>query len=146
MGLIVAVAVALAAVDVKVEYDEAFDFPSARTWAWHPEGAGKVITMTSKYDNAGEIQKRLEPTILASIEQELTKRGLTQATAGDPDFYASSYLLLRVGTTSQQMGQFINPAWGLPPIRGATQSGHTYEEGSLAIDLSHVPKPKHELP
>jgi len=38
------------------------------------------------------------------------------------------------------MGQFINPAWGLPPIRGATQSGHTYEEGSLAIDLSHVPQ------
>jgi len=134
----VGAAVALAAVEVKVEYDESFDFPSARTWAWHPEGAGKVITMTSKYDNAEEIQARLEPTILASIEQELGKRGLTQVRTGEPDFYVSYYLLLRIGASSQQMGQFINPAWGLPPIRGATQSGRTYEEGSLAIDLSNA--------
>jgi len=137
LGL-VAAAVARAAVDVKVEFDQTFDFPSARTWAWHPEGAGKVITMTSKYDNAEEIQQRLEPTILASIEQELTNRGLTQVTTGEPDFYVSYYLLLRIGAASQQMGQFINPAWGLPPIRGATQAGRTYEEGSLAIDLSNA--------
>jgi len=134
----VAVAVALAAVDVKVEHDESFDFASAHTWAWHPEGAGKVITMTSKYDNAEEIQQRLEPTILAAIEAELLKRGLTHADSGEPDFYVSYYLLLRIGASSQQMGQFINPAWGLPPIRGATQSGRTYEEGSLAIDLSNA--------
>jgi len=135
---LVAVAVALAAVDVKVEHDESFDFASAHTWAWHPEGAGKVITMTSKYDNAEEIQQRLEPTILAAIEAELLKRGLTHADSGEPDFYVSYYLLLRIGASSQQMGQFINPAWGLPPIRGATQSGRTYEEGSLAIDLSNA--------
>jgi len=134
LGL-VAAAVALAAVDVKVQFDETYDFSTAHTWAWHPDSAGKVITMTSKYDNAEEIQKRLEPTVLASIEQGLTSRGLTQTT-GEPDFYVSYYLLLRVGASSQQMGQFINPAWGLPPIRGATQSGRVYEEGSLAIDLS----------
>jgi len=132
---LVAVAVALAAVDVKVEHDESFDFASAHTWAWHPEGAGKVITMTSKYDNAEEIQQRLEPTILAAIEAELLKRGLTHADSGEPDFYVSYYLLLRIGASSQQMGQFINPALGAAahPWRDAEWAD---VRGGLARDRS----------
>ena len=38
--------VLLAKVKVQVESDKTFDFKTARTWAWNPEGSGQVVGKT----------------------------------------------------------------------------------------------------
>jgi len=42
-AMALAIHVGLEGVDVNIEHDKAFDFKSARTWAWNPKGAGDVI-------------------------------------------------------------------------------------------------------
>jgi hypothetical protein len=67
----------------------------------------------------------------------MSRRGL-QLTADGPDIVVKYYLLLSVGSSAQELGQFL-PAttmWGVPPFAPATQSLEIMNQGSLVLDLS----------
>lgn len=127
-----------AKVKIDVMHDPDFDFRPVRTFAWHPDGAGEVKVLIKNSGDPVKLRERFEPVVKPAVEQELTKKGLTLAQGGTPDVYASYYILITAGDSSQAMGQFISPTmeWGVPPFAGATQSLKIYEQGSLILDLS----------
>jgi hypothetical protein len=129
----------LAAVKVRTEFNKTFDFSKSRTWAWNDLGAGEVKMARTADDDPEVVRKRAEPVIRQSVEAELPNRGLQQAGTGvAPDLEVKYYVLITVGTQSQQVGQFL-PAvslWGIPPFSGPTQSYQIIEQGSLVFDIS----------
>jgi hypothetical protein len=132
-----AVHTGLARVDVKVEFDKAFDFKAVRTWGWDPAGPGQVKMARTLEDDPDAMKRRAEPVIVSAVETEMPGRGL-QKGASDPQLVLTYYLLLSTSLTAQTMGQFL-PAtteWGLPPFAAATQSLKMMNRGSLVLDLS----------
>jgi Domain of unknown function (DUF4136) len=143
VGLVGAAALALtvhtaqARVDVKVEFDKAFNFKAVRTWGWNPAGPGEIKMARSQEDDPDAMKKKAEPPIVDAVATEMTRRGLQQA-ASAPDLTVTYYLLLTNSLSAQTMGQFLpaTVAWGLPPFAQATQSLEMMNRGSLVLDLS----------
>jgi len=127
----------LEAVDVRVEFDKAFNFKSVRTWAWNPESAGDVVMARTQEDDAAAMKRRAEPIILDAVAKDMVRSGLTQASA-EPDLTMAYYLVLTTNMTTQTMGQFLpgTTAWAFPPFAQATQSMKMMNQGSLLLVLS----------
>jgi hypothetical protein len=128
---------ALARIDVKIDFDKAFNFKAVRTWGWSAAGAGQVLMARTQTDNVEAMKKFAEPTIVDAVTIEMSRRGLTHAPEG-ADLNVTYYLLLSNSLSAQTMGQFV-PAtmeWGLPPFAQATQSLKFMNSGSLVLDLS----------
>ena len=125
------------AVDVRVEFDKAFDFKSVKTWAWNPTRPGEIKMARTADDDPEAVRKRAEPIILEAMASEMGKRGLQQS-ADQPQLIVTYYLLLTTSASSQTMGDFLpaTTAWGLPPFAPATQSLQVMNRGSLVVDLS----------
>jgi Domain of unknown function (DUF4136) len=142
-ALLVAVGITFAmhvlhAVDVRVEFDKAFDFKSVRTWTWHPGGPGDVKMARTQQDDPEAMRQRAEPVIVDAVTSELARIGLRPAGEETPDLSVKYYLLLTVGSSAQALGQFL-PAttmWGVPPFAPATQSLEVMNRGSLVLDLA----------
>ncbi|HZL94646.1 MAG TPA: DUF4136 domain-containing protein [Vicinamibacterales bacterium] len=132
-----AIHVGLEGVDVNIEHDKAFDFKSARTWAWSPKGAGDVIIARTKDDDPAAVKRKAEPLILDAVAGEMMRRGL-QPAASQPDLTLTYYLLLTNNMTTQSLGQFLpaTTAWGYTLVAPATQSIKMMNEGALVLDLS----------
>jgi uncharacterized protein DUF4136 len=128
---------AVSAVDVKVEFDKAFDFKSVRTWSWDAAGPGHVKMARTPEDDPEAMRKRVEPVIVESVTGEMGRRGL-QASSSAPDVRVTYYLLLTTTASAQTMGQFLpaTTGWGLPPFAPATQSLEIMNQGSLVLDIS----------
>ena len=128
-----------AAVKVRTQFTQSFDFAKAKTWSWHQGGPGEVKMARTADDDPEVVRQRAEPVILEAVAAELPQRGLAAAAQGAaPDVEIKYYVLITVGTQSQQVGQFLPAvaAWGLPPFSGATQSYKVIEQGSLVFDIS----------
>ena len=136
-AMALAVHVGLEGVDVNIEHDKAFDFKSARTWAWNPKGAGDVIVARTKDDDPAAVKQKAEPLILDAVATEMKGRGLQQATS-QPDLMVTYYLLLSNNMTAQTIGQFLpaTTAWGYMLVAPATQSIKMMNQGALVLDLS----------
>ena len=70
---------ALARVDVKIDFDEKFDFAPVKTWAWSPAGYGDVKMARTQTDNPDAARQMAEPIIVDAVAAELGKRGLRSA-------------------------------------------------------------------
>ncbi len=141
-GFSLSIAVVHAGVKVKVEFDKEYDFGKARTFGWHPDGAGEVKLLMREGGDPEQIRARWEPTIKDAVEQELTKRGLAPATGGVPDLYLNYYFLSGPNSEAQTRGQFIGavPPWGVPDFEMTTTSLKIFEQGTLILDLIDGPK------
>jgi hypothetical protein len=137
LAMALAIHVGLEGVDVNIEHDKAFDFKSARSWAWSPKGAGDVIIARTKDDDPAAVKRKAEPLIKDAVAGELKRRGL-QPAASQPDLTVTYYLLLSNNMTSQTIGQFLpaTTAWGYMLVAPATQSIKMMNQGALVIDLS----------
>ncbi|MGH9148478.1 MAG: DUF4136 domain-containing protein, partial [Vicinamibacterales bacterium] len=126
-----------AGVDVRSEFEKKFDFATVRTWAWNPRGAGEVKMARTPDDDPEAVRKRAEPIIRESVAAELGRHKLQLADT-NPDLTLTYYLLLTIGSSAQNLGQFLPPvaAWGLPPFTPQTQSLTVAEQGSLVLDFS----------
>jgi hypothetical protein len=140
--LALAVAVVQAGVKVRAEFDKEYDFSKARTFGWHPDGAGEVKLLMREGGDPEQIRTRWEPTIKDAVEQEMTKRGLAPATTGTPDLIMHYYFLSGPNSESQFRGQFVGavPPWGLPDFEMTTTSFKIFEQGTLVLDLIDGPK------
>jgi hypothetical protein len=128
-----------AAVKVRTQFNKAFDFSKARTWAWNDTGAGEVKMARTADDDPEVVRQRAEPVIKEAVAAELPGRGVKPVAPGQaPDIEVTYYVLITVGTQTQQIGQFLPAvaAWGIPPFTGATQSYKVIEQGSLVLDIS----------
>jgi hypothetical protein len=140
--LALGVAVVRAGTKVKVEYDKTYDFSKARTFGWHPDGAGEVKLLMREGGDPEQIRARWEPTIKDAVEKELTRRGLVPATSGVPDLYLNYYFLSGPNSEAQTRGQFIGavPPWGVPDFAMTTSSLKIFEQGTLILDIIDGPK------
>jgi hypothetical protein len=128
-----------AAVKVKTQFTNSFDFSKARTWSWHDGAPGEVKMARTADDDPEVVRKRAEPVIMEAVAAALPKRGLSPAAAGTAaDLQIKYYVLITIGTDAQVIGQFLPAvtAWGLPPFAAATQSYTVIEQGSLVLDIS----------
>jgi hypothetical protein len=124
------------AVDVKVEFDKAFNFKAVRTWSWNPDGPGLVKMARTPTDDPEAVRKQAEPVIVTAVEAELNRRGLTRTTEA-PDVFVTFYLLLTLGSSAQTVGQFLGPLqWGVPPYAASTQALEVMNHGSLVLDFA----------
>jgi hypothetical protein len=141
-ALVLAVAVVQAGVKVRAEFDKEYDFSKARTFGWHPDGAGEVKLLMREGGDPEQIRARWEPTIKDAVEKELAKRGLVQATSGVPDLYLNYYFLSGPNSEAQTRGQFIGavPPWGVPDFEMTTTSLKIFEQGTLILDIIDGPK------
>jgi hypothetical protein len=141
--LVVALATLVhAGMKVKAEFDKEYDFSKARTFGWHPDGAGEVKLLMREGGDPEQIRARWEPTIKDAVQQEMTKRGLTPATSGVPDLYLNYYFLSGPNSEAQTRGQFIGaiPPWGVPDFEMTTTSLKIFEQGTLILDIIDGPK------
>src|SRR5262245_62093394 len=67
IALVCATRIVIEAVDVKVEYDKAYDFKNVRTWGWNPEGPGQVKMARTKDDDPEAMRKFTEPIIVETV-------------------------------------------------------------------------------
>lgn len=135
-GFMLAVRPGVAGVSVRMDFDKTFDFTKVKTWGWSV-GVGDVVAGRTKQDDPEEIRKRAEPVIMSEVNAQMPARGLKAATDA-PDLTLRYYLLLTVGDSSQEMGQFVPDvvAWGLPLFAPATTSLKVIQKGSLVFDFS----------
>ena len=127
-----------ARVKVETAHDPAADFTPLRVWAWPADGPGQVKMALTKDDDPEPTRKRFEPTVMASVEEALGKKGFRKAGAGEsPDFLVAYFALISVSTSGQTLGQFLpgSVAWGLPPFEAVATSLKIYEQGSLVLDV-----------
>ena len=133
------VAVGSGAVKVHTQFDKTFDFSKVRSWAWNDKGAGQVLMARTADDNSEAVKQIVEPVIKEAVAAELPGRGVQPAATGAvADAEVTYYLMVTVGTQTQQMGQFLPavPEWGLPPLAGPAQTYKIVQEGSLVLDVS----------
>jgi hypothetical protein len=140
--LAAAVAVVQAGMKVKVDYDKEYDFTKAKTYGWHPDGAGEVKLLERTGDDPEAIRTKWEPTIKDAVEQELGRVGLVPATSGTPDLMLHYYFLAGPSSESQYRGQFVGaiPPWGVPDFEMTTSSLKIFEQGTLILDIIDGPK------
>jgi len=141
VALVLPAALAIAAgVKVRVEHDKTFDFTAIKTFAWHLDGPGEVKMLMSgtAARDPGDVQVKVEPTILQAVEDSLKKHGVAKVEPGEGELRAHYYLLVGAGQSMQQMGQFLpgTTAWGVPPFSQSTTAHEVYMQGSLIVDLS----------
>lgn len=130
-------AIVLAKIKVQVDFDQAFDFGTLRTWTWHPDGPGNARMLMTKDDDSAAFKKQLEPRLLPLVEAELAGRGFAKAASGEPDFYMTYYTLVTAGTSDQYMGQFLpGTVWGVPFVPPATSSLSVFPHGALILDVT----------
>jgi len=125
-----------AKIKVRAEPDPTFDFSGLKTWAWDAE-AGKVYMKRYATDTeAGPLQAQIEPSIRKYVAEAMEKKGLPLASNTAPDVQLHYYVLVTVGVSGQDLGQFL-PAvayWGLPPFPAAATSVNVVTSGSLVLD------------
>ncbi len=134
----VSVTVGMAKTKVKAQKDPNFDFSKLKTWAWNPSGPGDVKVWVTAESKSEPVKRTYEPTIIQSVESELAKLGFAKATGPQSDFKVTYYVLVTVGSSSQEMGQFL-PAvaqWGVPPFAPQTTSLEIYPTGSFVLDVA----------
>ena len=136
IGVVIAINVA-AAVDVTVDVDKTFDFEATRTWGWNPDGPGAVRMARTQGDDPDAAQRQAEPIIVATVTNEMERRGW-QLAAATPELTVTYFLLLTNDVSGQTAGQFVpaTPEWGLPPFTRGTQSIKVMNRGSLVLDVS----------
>jgi hypothetical protein len=135
-GVILAVHSGAAAVKVKVDFEKTFDFTAMTTWAWS-DGVGDIMLARTPQDDPDELRTRAQPVIMATVADEMAKRSLKMVNAS-PDLSLRYYMLLTIGDSNQQMGQFVPSVvnWGLPMFAPATTSYQIIQKGALVLDMS----------
>ena len=117
------------------DFDETVDFVKLKTWGWHPSGRGEVKLAISSTSDPAPLKAKADPVIVAALEKELPRRGLTKVD-GAADVLVVYRLLGTVSSSSQDMGQFLGwNEWGIPPFTGSTQSLRVFPVGTLLVDL-----------
>lgn len=132
------VAVPLIAAKTSVQRDPAFDFSTLTTWAWNPVDPGQVKMVTTADAKAEPVERKYEPVLLAAVEERLAARGYTRVPADAASFTVTYHILITIGMSAQEMGQFLptNATWGLQLFTPQTQSVEIYPQGTLALDMA----------
>lgn len=133
--VLLVVVVEAAKIKVKAEPDPTFDFATIRTWAWDAD-AGTIIMARTASDDPAKLKARVDPLIRKFVSSAMTKRGLHEATGGEPNVMLHYYVLVTVSQTGQYMGQFLPSVayWGLPPFTAQSTSIDVATQGSLVLD------------
>ena len=127
---------------IYVDFDQSVDFASFQTFAW------KAPTEASLEQESPLMHGRIE----SAIESALTSGGLTKETQ-DPDLYVTYHTSSREDVTfsTSHMGYDYGPGWGWDPywddwggmgMGSSTTTSHTYERGTLVIDVWDANKNK----
>ena len=139
LGFVLAVASASAIVAAKArtQSDPAADFTRLHTWNWNPNGPGDVKVWISSKSDPAPTKQKYEPVIMREVEQRLAQKKFARSDSA-PDFFVTYYLVVTVGLSAQEMGQFLpsTTAWGLPPFAPATSSLSIYPKGSVVLDVA----------
>jgi hypothetical protein len=133
-----ATAISLAAVDVRVDKDPNFDFTKLKTFGWNAKpGEVKIMVTQDSNKRAEPAQRKYEPVLMQTVNEQLVKRGYAKAEGAAPDFEMIYYVLVTTGSASQHMGQFMPSyaQWGIPLWSPNTTALAIYPTGAIVLDV-----------
>jgi hypothetical protein len=125
---------------IKTVPDKTFNFTGLKTMDWHPEGRGSLQLQLTTGEKPEDLKARFFPIIDQQIERAFPARGFPKPASGAPDLWVHYYVLIRIGTSSQEMGQFLpnNAYWGIPLFTPNTTSINMFETGTIVLDVASV--------
>jgi len=141
LAIVAAVAILVepmaAAMKIQVDFIPEFDFSKAKTWGWNAKAPGQIVLARSGNDDVEAVRKLADPVIMDVVATEMPARKLTKADAS-PDLTLQYFMLLTVGQTAQELGQFVGTVnqWALPPWGRSTTSLEAIQNGSVVLDMS----------
>ncbi len=138
VGVALVVDLTAAKLKVRADFDKTVDFKSVQTWDWDAAGPGEVKLARSADDDPEVVRRRIEPTLVAAVEKEMTARGFNKVAGGGvPDIRVHYYVLVTVGFATQTAGQFLPTLtqWGIPPYVPATTSFDIVQRGAIVLDI-----------
>jgi hypothetical protein len=123
---------------IQIQSKPNFDFAGLKTWAWNPSGPGDVKVWVTANSKSEPVKRQYEPVLMKAVEDELARLGLTKASSAPPDFLVTYYMLVTVGSSAQQLGQFLPNVteWGIPPFTAQTTALSVYPMGTLVLDVA----------
>jgi hypothetical protein len=138
VAAVLTIDLAAAKLKVRADFEKTTDFKSMQTWDWDAAGPGEVKLARSADDDPEAVRRRIEPTLVAAVEREMTARGFKKATAGAvPDIRVHYYVLVTVGFATQTAGQFLPNVteWGIPPYVPSTTAFDIVQRGAIVLDI-----------
>lgn len=133
------VAAAAGAQKVKIEThkDDKANFTTLRTYSWLPSPPSPLIVAPDAKGDPTLTQEVLGPHIIEAVDRELTARGWTKITTGEPDVKVVYYAALAVNIDAAQLGSYYQytTGWGVLVGTTATTSTEVYERGSIVVDV-----------
>jgi hypothetical protein len=138
VAAVLTIDLAAAKLKVRADFEKTTDFKSMQTWDWDAAGPGEVKLARSADDDPEAVRRRIEPTLVASVEREMTARGFKKAAAGAvPDIRVHYYVLVTVGFATQTAGQFLPNVteWGIPPYVPSTTAFDIVQRGAIVLDI-----------
>ena len=136
--IVAATTISMARVDVRVDKDPKFDFTKLKTFGWNAKpGEVKIWVTQDSNQRAEPAQRKYEPVLMQTVDEQLVKRGYTKATGAPPDFEMIYYVLVTMGSASQHMGQFLPSyaQWGIPLWSPNTTALVIYPTGAIVLDV-----------
>ena len=136
--LVLSATLSIAWAKIQTHRDPKFDFARLKTWSWNPSSPGQVKVWVSADSKSEPVQRQFEPVIMKAVEEQVGARGYTQASGAPPDFLVTYYVLITMGSSAQEAGQFLptNANWGIPLFMPQTTSYTLYPQGTLVLDVA----------
>lgn len=124
--------------EIETHEDSEADFSTIRTYAWLPP-APMVKNAPDELTNPTLSQEVLGPHIVAAVDRELARRGLTEVDQSAADVLVVYFAAMTVGVHSSYVGEYYGylTGWGspVPSALAPSTSVDIYEQGTVVVDM-----------
>jgi hypothetical protein len=142
-AILAASAIGMAAAGQKVEVETHVDkdanFSTIKTYAWLPPAPAIRNVAPGVPTNPTLSQDALGPHIVAAVDRQLARRGMTRADEKTADVLVVYFAALNVGFSTSYLGEHYGylTGWGSPVASqlAPLTSMEVYEKGTVLVDI-----------
>jgi hypothetical protein len=137
--ILIGTAAAAQKITVESQHESEANFDAIKTYRWLQSPPVQRDVAPGVLRDPSEVQKELDPIIVAVADKSLAERGLSPVDSDDADAELIYYLAVGTSFNSSTIGSYyqyatgyalIVPFWATP-----TSYLKTYEDGSIVFDL-----------
>ncbi|HXW07183.1 MAG TPA: DUF4136 domain-containing protein [Vicinamibacterales bacterium] len=125
--------------EVKSHVDPKADFSAIRTYAWLPPAPAVRAVAPDAVSNPTLTQEALGPHIVAAVDKELARRGLTAGDRESADVHMVYFAALTVGFNQSYLGEHYGYITGwpspIPPGLAPSTAMTVHEKGTVLVDM-----------
>lgn len=125
--------------EVETHKDEHANFTTLKTYAWLPPAPAVRDVAPDAATNPTLTQEALGPHIVAAVDRQLARRGLTQVDRSTADVLVAYFASMTAGFSSTYLGEYYGyvTGWGSPVPSGLAPSTSMtiHERGTVSVDI-----------